>query len=221
MQFFPNPDQFFRHRTVSHFNVLFFLLDQVINSVKSDPSVVTDDPSSPVSVRKSGQKSRVSGNLCPFRISVEYAFVVRLAEFMEPSLNFRVHFISVLLQRGFGHADSSVKIDNPLQRLVGLKSYDHFVFLINVSRSEVIDAGYHFRFYIINTIFKFFQQQLSAPSPHLFRTLCRTFQKAVVSRIRGYVFLNKISYINDMSPVSAVKSFPFFPHFLPPYAVQL
>ena len=62
-------------------------------------------------------------------------------------------------------------IDKENEIIVGLKPHDHFVFLINVSRSEVIDAGYHFRFYIINTIFNFFQQQLSAPSPHLFRTL--------------------------------------------------
>ena len=215
-ELFPDTDQLIGHRTVGHLNILLFLLDQIIDAVERNSPVIADDPASSIGIGKAGQKAVMSCNLGSIGISIEHTFIVGFTEFMKTPFDFRIHFISVLLQGGFSHTDTAVEVDHAFERSICLKSYDHFVFLINVSRLKVIDTGNYVSFYIINTMFDLFQQQLFASVPDFFRSCGGSFQKRVVAAVGRYVFLNKIPYIDHVSPVSAIKSFPFFAHVIFP-----
>ena len=95
--------------------ILRLLLDEVIDTVEGNSSVVTYDTSASVCI---------TGNLHLIRISIKYCLIVSLVILIEDLVVLVIYMIAVLLCSFLSHLDATIRHECPLKRFVCLKTYD-------------------------------------------------------------------------------------------------
>ncbi len=134
-QFLAQADRFFLDDVEAQLVLLrFFILDQEIQAVEGDTTIVADDAPAPVGIGQAGDDRRAAGAQHVVRIGVEHALVVGAAIFAENPLDFRVDLVAVLFQRLRRHADAAERHQRALEGLVGLQADDLFQLLVDVAR---------------------------------------------------------------------------------------
>ena len=129
-EFFAFADHVFAHiRFIGQSLVGLLLGDEVIDTVKSNAAVVTDDTATAVSIRKTRNDVGLAGHTHCRRVSVENALVVSLVEFSKDAVKFFARRVTVVLARFFSHLDATERHECALERLVGLETYDLFEIL--------------------------------------------------------------------------------------------
>src|SRR3954447_19375842 len=134
-QFLADPDDFVGRPHVVDLRAFLALgFEQPINAIKSDASIIADDAAPAVGIGKTGYNSGLPALHDFRRIRIEYAVVVSLAILREGFVNLRVGREAGGLQTGLYHAQAAVWKYGSLERLVGLQTDAHFVFLVRLSR---------------------------------------------------------------------------------------
>ena len=109
---------------------MLLVLNQQVNTIESNTSVVADYTASAVSVRKPRYDSRFSCKAHFRSVYVKNALVMCFSVFREYIYKFGVNFISVFAARILRHSDSAERLKRTFKRLVRLKSYDFFKIFI-------------------------------------------------------------------------------------------
>lgn len=129
-EFFAFADHVFAHiRFIGQSLVGLLLGDEVIDTVKGNAAVVTDDTATAVSIRKTRNDVGLAGHTHCRRVGVENALVVSLVEFSKDAVKFFARRVTVVLARFFSHLDATERHECALERLVGLETYDLFEIL--------------------------------------------------------------------------------------------
>ena len=129
-KFFAFTDNVFAHiRFIGQSLVGLLLGDEVIDTIKGNAAVVTDDTATAVSVRKTRNDVGLTSHTHCRRVGVENTLVVSLVEFRKDAVKFFVRCVTVVLARFFSHLDAAERHECALERLVGLETYDLFEIL--------------------------------------------------------------------------------------------
>ena len=105
---------------------------QTRGAVKSDATVIADDPPTTVCVRKAGDDAGPSAAHDLGRVGVEDTVIVRLAIFRERFVDPRVGLEAGRLQARLDHAQPAIRENGALERLIGLQPDDHLVVTIDI-----------------------------------------------------------------------------------------
>src|SRR5699024_7837923 len=191
-----------------------FLLDQVINTVKSYTAVVAYDTSSSVSIRKTCDDLVVTRFLHFRSIYIKYCLVVCFMIFGKDLMQLRAWSISVSGTSLLCHLDSAVRHERSFQRLVCLQSdnlLQIFHLFIDISRTVCCQAGNNFCLHIQNAAFSaLFFLKLLKLSPQFIGCLCRSCQEGFISFILCIVVLDKVTHIDFLFPEFAFEVCPLF-----------
>ena len=194
--------------------ICFFLLDQIIDTIQSNTTIVADDTSSSVGIRKSGDDLIVTCFLHLRSIDVKHCLVVCFMIFGEDLMQFRARSISVSRTCLLSHLDTAVRHKRSLQRLVCLKSDDLlqvFHIFIDIARSVCSQSGYNFCLHIQNAAFRtFLFLKFLKFSPQLIGRLGRSYQEGFVSFVLCVVVLNEITHIDFLFPEFTFEVCPLF-----------
>ena len=106
---------------------------QPIHAVKRHAPVIADDTTAPVGIRKPGDDPGPAAIHDLGRIRIEHAVIVRFSVFRESFVHQRIGFESRGLDACLDHPQSAIGENRPLERLVGLKAYNDFVFAIDIA----------------------------------------------------------------------------------------
>ena len=188
--------------------LLFLLaLDQPLDAVERDPSVVADDASAPVGVGQAGQHVRAAAPPHVGRVGVEHRVVVGLAVLAEGLHHLRVRLVAVRLQRIDDEAQAAVGHDRPLERRVGLQPDDDLVVAVDVAGGVRRDrAGYLGD--VEHALAAFLDEQLLEDVPDVLGPRCRGLQKGRISVVRLVVLLNEIANVDFLLPETGSKPLP-------------
>ena len=120
----------------------------MIESVKSNSSVVSYDSSSSVSIRKSGNYTRLSCRSHLSGISIEYTLIMSFSVFGENIHHLIIYLVSVGLARRFRHTNSAKGLQRSFERLIGLKTHYLFKILVKISGTVTCNSGYYLGIHI-------------------------------------------------------------------------
>src|SRR5699024_2003340 len=120
---------------------MLLVFDQSVYTIQRNSSVVADDTSASVCIRKPCDD--MAGTACAhFRsISIKHTVVMCFSVFCEEFHDCRIHMISVFFTCFHCHTDTSVRLQGTLKRLVRLEPYDFFLSFVKISRSMGSDSG--------------------------------------------------------------------------------
>ena len=198
--------------------ILLLLLNQIIQTVKRGSSVIADDSSASVGVRKTGNESKVS-RLSHFRrVGLEHAVIVG-SHIVEQELNVLGKFFTVLRNLFPDHFDSAKGADSSFQRFIRLQSHDDVFVLVNVPGLKCVDphdsAGVHLQ---RSAVLPLSDQEIL----HLFIDLGRPFrgsrQEAAVAVVLGEIQIDEIIHKDLILPEASLEPFPFFSHTITPFS---
>ena len=130
---------------------------------------------------------------------------MRFAVLGKNLLRYRIGRKTVGFQRLFDHAPAAFRINTALKRGIRLQSDDNFVFFRNIAGPVSVYALRYFYFGIVHAFFCFLFEHFFKRVPYGKRPLRRPLQKAIVSRVRCIIVLNKVAYIDFRAPIFAVK----------------
>ena len=125
-----------------------------------------------------------------------------------------IRSITICSQGLLCHSDTAVRHKSSLQRFISLKTYDLLVVLhglIDISRTISIDIGNNICLHIQHaTLGSLLLLILLKLSPEPVRALCRSLKETLISVIRGVVFLDKVTNVDIIVPVTRREAFPCF-----------
>ena len=133
--------------------VILFFLDQEVDTIKSYTTVVTNDTSSSVCIRKTCDDFVVSCFLHFRRINIKYSLVVCFMIFCKDLMKFFAWLITVSCTSLLSHLNSTVWHKSSLQRFVCLKTNNLLKILClftDVSWAICCKTRYYFSFHIKN-----------------------------------------------------------------------
>ena len=123
--FLTKTDNIICHLTVTNVClIVFLLLDEVINTVQSYTTVIADDTSTTVCIRKTSQDLIMTSNLHLWSICIENCLVVSLMIIGEDLVQQRIWLIAIHLTRLLSHLDTTIRHESSLQRLISLQTND-------------------------------------------------------------------------------------------------
>ncbi len=201
--------------TVACCEVFLFTCDQIINSVKSNSSVITYDTSTSVSIRKSCKDLVVTCSLHLRCVDIEYTLVVCFELIVvENIFDLVAYMVSVSLTCLLCHFNSAVWHESTFQRFVCLKTYNLlqvFEFLIDISRTVCCNSCYYLCLHIKNAAFStLFFLKLLKLAPEFICCLCWCFQEGSISIIWCIVHTDEITNIDLLFPTITLKTIPLF-----------
>ena len=89
--------------------VVLLLLDQEIDTVQSNTTVVAYDTSTTIGIRKSGNDLVVTSFLHLWSVSIKYALVMSAGVLGEDLVQFRIRLVTVVLASLLSHLDTAVR----------------------------------------------------------------------------------------------------------------
>ena len=199
--------------TVACCEVFLFACDEVIDSVKCNSSVITNDTSTSVSIRKSCKDLVVTCSLHLRCVNIKYTLVVCFELIiMEDIFDLVTYVISVSLACLLCHLDSAVWHESTFQRFVCLKTYnllEIFKLLVDISRTICCNACNYFCLHIENAAFgTLFFLKLLKFTPEFVCCLCRSFQEGSISVVWCVVHADKVTNVDLLFPTIAFESVP-------------
>ena len=184
------------------------LLNKTVNAIKRNSAVVAYYSSSAVGVGKSREKSAMPCRLHLVCVNAENPVVVS-SSVSKVFLYLVRELISVGLAGVSRHTDTAEGINASLKRLVGLKSHDYFLILINIACRIVAKRGDRAR---VNrkhtTALTLYCLKLLQTCVERNRPVGSTCEKARVSRIGGVVLVDEIADVDMLLPIAAYKVVP-------------
>ena len=130
--------------------------DQEVNSIERYPAVVTHDTATAIGIRKTGDNFIFSGKFHLRCIDIKDTLVVCFVILGKNLMQFFTGLVAIGSASLLRHADSAVRHECTLQRLVRLQSHyllQFFQILVNVGCPIGSDSGDHFRLHVQNTAF--------------------------------------------------------------------
>ena len=201
--------------TVACCEVFLFSFDQSVDSVQSHTSVVANDTSTSVSIRKTCKDLVVT---CYFHlrcVDIKYTLVVSFKFIVvENIFNLVTYFISVSFTSLLCHFDTAVWHESTFQRFICLKTnnfFKVFCFFINISGTICCQRCNYLCLHIKNSAFStFFFLKCLELAPQFVCSFCRSFQERSITVIWCIVHSNKVTYIDFFFPTVALKAIPLF-----------
>jgi hypothetical protein len=132
---------------------------------------------------------------------------MRLAVLGERLDDVRIRRVAVGLQCTEHHAQAAVRHDGSLQRRIGLKADDDFLFAIDVARWMGGNRTRHLRD-IEHTLLAFLDEEVVQLCPDALRARSRRHQEGRVAVVRQVVLLNEVPYVDRGLPLARAKCAP-------------
>ncbi len=147
-ELFAEADDVIGHRAIAAVGfVFFFPSNELVNAIKGNAAIVTDDPAAAIGIGKTGEDLVVTAFHHLRGVSVEDAVVVGFLIKMEGFVDFRINGVAIGGASGLGHLDAAIRHESPLQRLIGLKADDFLEVLVQIARTisgeRRDDGGFH------------------------------------------------------------------------------
>ena len=120
--------------------ILLLLLDQPVHAIERHAAVVADDAAAAVGIGQAGEHVGGAQRAHVLGVRAEDAVVVRGAV-GELRLQLLAEAIAIGLRGLDGHAHAAEGVDGALQRRIRLQPHDQLVFLVQVTRGMVEQAG--------------------------------------------------------------------------------
>ena len=145
---FTKTDHIICHHASGGILLSLLVLDQSVDTVQCNTTVVTDDTATAVSIRKTCDYVR--GTACTHLrcVSIEAACIVCLSVYGEELADLRIYGITIVCASLLSHTDTAVYLHGTLERLVGLETYDGLLALIQVARAMRGDGRYYLGIHI-------------------------------------------------------------------------
>ncbi len=184
-------------------------LDQPVDAIERDATVVADDASATVGVGQPGEKVRAAGRTDARGVDVEDRFVVGLAVLGEDLLDLRVRFEAGLFGGGLDHAPAAGGHHGPLQRLVGLQADDDVVAVADEAGGEGVHIGGDVGFDVVDALLTLHAEIVALEGvPDLQGLVGRAGEERCVPGVGGVVAQNEIAYIDAGSPKAFGEAAP-------------
>ena len=114
-EFFSETDNVICHCTVACVSLVVFLfLDEEVDTVKSNPSVVAYDTATAVCIRKTCDNVALTGSTDLRCVSIKYTLVMCLVVFVEDLVELRVYLVAVAFSSLLRHLDAAVRHERSL-----------------------------------------------------------------------------------------------------------
>ena len=186
-----------------------FVFHQEVDTVQRNATVVTDDTTTAVSIRQTGQYAGFTAAQDVRSIDVENALVVSFTVLGEDFFQHRVQFAIVRFAGTFNHFNTTKRDDRTFQRRFGLQTNDFFQTFLDIACVVRGDGGSQGSVKInrrVSAVFLFYTFHYGVPQ--LGGRFSRASQEGFVAFIWGVVFLNKVTDVDFILPVTFRKTFP-------------
>ena len=186
-----------------------FVFHQVVDTVQRNATVVTDDTTTAIGIRQTGQNARFTAVQDVFGVNVKHALVVSFAVFSEDFLQHRVQLAIVRFAGTFYHFDAAERDNRAFQRSFSLQANDFLETFLDVASVMRSDGGRKGSIKInrrVSAVFLFNAFHHAVPQCSG-RISCAS-QEGLVTLIWSVVFLNEVTYVDFVLPVTFRKTFP-------------
>ena len=199
-------------------HVRFLRLDQTIDAVQRNATVVANNTATAIGIRKSRDDVGLAGRTHLGRIGIEDALVVRLVILVEDLMKLRTRRIAVGRAGLLGHLDAAIGHEGTLEGLVRLKADDLLKILLKVTGLVRVNVADDVRIHVQDTTLRalFLLENLQL-GPKLVRRIRRRRKERSITVVRSIVQTNELADIDFLLPMSPNKAFPFCkPHIFSP-----
>ncbi|CAM7759139.1 hypothetical protein CICRMM096B_24850 [Citrobacter cronae] len=186
-----------------------FVFHQEVDTVQRYATVVTDDTATAIRIWQTSQNTGFTAVQNVFGINIEYALVVGFTVFGEDFFQHRVQFAIVRFAGTFNHFDAAERNDRTFQRSFSLQTNNflqRFVDVTSVVRSDGRSNGGVKVNRRVSAVFLF--NAFHYAVPQLGGRVSSASQEGLVTLIRSVVFLNEVTYVYFILPVTFGKTFP-------------
>ena len=186
-----------------------FVFHQVVDTVQRNATVVTDDTATAIGIWQTSQNTGFPAVQNVFGVNIEYALVVGFAVFGEDFFQHRVQFAIVRFAGTFNHFDAAKRNDRTFQRSFSLQTnnfLERFVDVASVVRSDGRSNGGVKVNRRVSAVFLFNAFHHAVPQCSG-RISCAS-QEGLVTLIRSVVFLNEVTDVYFILPITFGKTFP-------------
>ena len=186
-----------------------FVFHQEVDTVQRNATVVTDDTATAIRIRQTSQNARLTAVQNVFGVHIEYTLVMGFTVFGEDFFQHRVQFAIVRFAGTFNHFDAAKRNDRTFQRSFSLQTnnfLERFVDVASIVRSDGRSNGGVKINWRVSAVFQF--NAFHYAVPQLGGCISRTSQEGFVTFIRGIVFLNEVTDVDFILPVTFRKTFP-------------
>ena len=186
-----------------------FVFHQEVDTVQRNATIVTDDTTTAVSIRQTGQYAGFTAAQDVRGIYVENALVVSFTVLGEDFFQHRVQFAIVRFAGTFNHFDTAERDNRTFQRGFSLQTNDFLERFLDVARVVRSDGGCEGSVEInrrVSAVFLF--NAFHYAVPQLGGRISCASQEGFVTFIWGVVFLDKVTYVDFVLPVTFRKTFP-------------
>ena len=128
--------------------------------------------------------------------------------------NLGVYLIAVVGAGLLCHADSAIRLQRPLEGLVGLEADDGLLALVKISGAMGSDGGDNLGIHVQNTArFSLLLLQIQHLRPQILGVLCRAGKEILIAVIGMVVSLDKVAHVDFFIPFACHEICPFWSHF--------
>ena len=192
------------------------VLDQVVDAVQGNTTVVADDAAAAIAIGQTGDDVSRAASTHLGGVDIEDASVVGLALEGVALDNVLVDLVAVLAGSLASDADTTVDVQRALERLVGLEANNGLLVamgIIDVASGVAHDTrdglGVHIE---DTTLLALLKQQVENLAPQLLGTLGRTYEERLIALVGGVVLLDEVSDVNLSRPDTFLEAFPCLLH---------
>ncbi|CHB02027.1 Uncharacterised protein [Salmonella enterica subsp. enterica serovar Typhi] len=186
-----------------------FVFHQVVDTVQRYATVVTDDTATAIRIRQTGQHAGLTATQDVRSINVEYALVVGLTVFGEDFFDHWVQLAIVRFAGTFNHFDAAKRDNRTFQRSFSLQTNNFLKRFVDVASVVRSDGGSNGGVKVnrrVSAVFLF--NAFHYAVPQLGGRVSSASQEGLVTLIRSVVFLNEVTDVYFILPVTFGKTFP-------------
>ena len=186
-----------------------FVFHQEVDTVQRNATVVTDDTTTTIGIRQTGQNARFTAVQDVFGVNVKHALVVGFTVFSEDFLQHWVQLAIVRFAGAFYHFDTTERDNRTFQRRFSLQTNDFLETFLDVASVMRGDGGRKGSIKInrrVSAVFLF--NAFHYGVPQLGGRFSCASQEGLVTFVRGIVFLDEVADVDFVLPVTFRKTFP-------------
>ena len=199
-------DNVIGHNAAGGILLSLLVLDQSVDTVQSYTSVVADDTSTSVCIRKTGNDMGSTAGSHLLIVSVEAACVMCLSVNREELGDLRIYFVAVVSASLLCHTDTAIRLKGSLEGLVCLETYDGLLALVKVSGTMGSDSGNNLGVHVKNAAcFSLLLLQVKYHCPKILCVLGRISKEGLVTIIRMVVSLDEVTNVDFFVPFATYE----------------
>ncbi|WLD33270.1 hypothetical protein QTN38_006170 [Enterobacter cloacae subsp. cloacae] len=186
-----------------------FVFHQKVDTVQRNATVVTDDTATAVGIWQTSQNTGFTAVQNVFGVNIEYTLVVGFTVFGEDFFQHWVQLAVVRFAGTFNHFDTTERDNRTFQWCFSLQTNDFLKGFVDVTSIVRSDGGSNGGVKInwrVSAVFQFYAFHYAVPQ--LGGRFSCASQEGFVTFIRGIVFLNEVTYVYFILPVTFCKTFP-------------